>query len=42
MDIETAKDIQRELMTLFEKARANTQSGEPRYLMNFSIVPLDN
>ncbi|MEM6431232.1 MAG: helix-turn-helix domain-containing protein [Deinococcota bacterium] len=42
LDIDTAKDIQRELITLFEKARANTQAGKTRYLLNFSIVPLDN
>lgn len=41
LDFETAKKLQQGLIDLFETARANTKNGGKRYLLNFSVVPLD-
>lgn len=42
LDFATAKEVQLGLIELFEKAREKSQPSGKRYLMNFSIVPLDD
>lgn len=42
LDLETAKELQHGLIDLFEKARVNAKPNGKRYLMNFSLVPLED